>query len=49
LLGLRVLVDNIEDILVRPSLIRGCRVEGGGGARGARGVKGQCFRGIFKL
>jgi len=41
LLGLGVLV-------VRLSLIRG-RGASIGGARGARGVEGRCFRGIFKL
>ena len=53
-LGLGVLADNIEAILVRLSLIRGSSggVEGVGGARGAggaRGVEGRRFRGIFSF
>jgi hypothetical protein len=48
LLGLGVLADNIEAILVRLSLIRGRRARGAS-AKGARGVKGRRFRGIFKL
>jgi hypothetical protein len=39
LLGLRVLADDIETILVRLSLIRG-RGARGASAKGARGVKG---------
>jgi hypothetical protein len=35
-------------LVVRLSLIRG-RGASIGGAGGARGVKGRCFRGIFKL
>jgi hypothetical protein len=48
LLGLGVLADDMEAILVRLSLIRG-RGAGGAGVEGARGVEGQRFRGIFKL
>ena len=48
LLGLRVLADDIEAILVRLSLIRG-RGAGGAGVKGAGGVEGRRFRGIFKL
>jgi hypothetical protein len=48
LVGLGVLADDMEAILVRLSLIRG-RGAGTGGARGARGAKGRCFRSIFKL
>jgi hypothetical protein len=47
-LGLGVLADDIEAILVRLSLIRG----GSGkakGVRGARGAKGRRFRGIFSF
>jgi hypothetical protein len=49
-LGLGVLADDIEAILVRLSLIRGSnsRVEGVS-ARGARGAKGRRFRGIFSF
>jgi hypothetical protein len=48
LLGLRVLANDIEAILVRLSLIcgRGAR---GASAKGARGVEGRRFRSIFKL
>ena len=50
-LGLGVLADNIEAILVRLSLIcsGNSRVKGVRGARGARGVKGRRFRGIFSF
>ena len=48
LLGLGVLADDMEAILVRLSLIRG-RGAGGAGAEGAGGVEGRRFRGIFKL
>jgi hypothetical protein len=48
LLGLGVLANDIEAILVRLSLIRG-RGARGAGVEGARGVKGRRFRGIFKL
>jgi hypothetical protein len=47
-LGLGVLANDIEAILVRLSLICGnsSRVEG---IRGARGVEGRRFRGIFSF
>jgi hypothetical protein len=50
-LGLGVLADDIEAILVRLSLIRGRSggAEGVGGAGGARGAEGQRFRGIFSF
>ena len=50
-LGLGVLADDIEAILVRLSLICGGSggAEGVGGARGARGAKGRRFRGIFSF
>jgi hypothetical protein len=48
LLGLGVLANDMEAILVRLSLIRG-RGAGGASAEGARGVEGRRFRGIFKL
>jgi hypothetical protein len=53
-LGLGVLADDIEAILVRLSLIRGSsgRAEGVRGARGAggaRGAEGRRFRGIFSF
>jgi len=48
LLGLGVLANDMEAILVRLSLIRG-RGAGGASAKGARGIEGQRFRSIFKL
>ena len=53
-LGLGVLADDIEAILVRLSLICGGSggVEGVGGARGVGGVggvEGRRFRGIFSF
>jgi len=50
-LGLGVLADDIEAILVRLSLIRGSSggAKGVGGARGARGAEGRRFRGIFSF
>jgi len=50
-LGLGVLADDIEAILVKLSLICGGsgRVEGVGGAGGAGGVEGRRFRGIFSF
>jgi hypothetical protein len=48
LLGLRVLANDIEAILVRLSLIRRRGVRGAS-AKGARGIEGRRFCGIFKL
>jgi hypothetical protein len=50
-LSLGVLANDIKAILVRLSLIRGSssKVEGIGGARGARGIEGRRFRGIFSF
>jgi hypothetical protein len=48
LLGLGVLADDMEAILVRLSLICG-RGAGGASVEGAGGVEGRRFRGIFKL
>ena len=47
-LGLGVLADDIETILVRLSLIRG-RSGGAEGVGGAGGAEGRRFRGIFSF